>query len=305
MAPKRDPLKAPMPVTPKPDVTTTLEDIAAMNPNRDPSLADPEPEPEPQPREIGYSIGTEPLPTVVQAVLTHKLLGDAQPVASTTSAPQELVRTRPTTPSTTTGSTTSSKGGAVAAAPAMKATAKKDEFDAKKRRFVLRLKITKYMQYYPEQVRDFIPTNWNNLGDAALEEVVQQCDFATSVGNEGEFIAAAVVGTARAFEGMRPFLPAPYCYSHGCSDRIHDQLKDEKGETRVDSMLGSAVNKLGIMYTGTLPSGNPWAMLAFALASSLHNHCTENEKLLIERGHSGANEPVETLGDISDQYADL
>lgn len=276
-----------------------------MNDHRDPSLADPEPEPASRLREVGYSIGTEPLPSVVQAVLTHKLIGDAQPVASTTTAPQELVRTRPTTPSTTTGSTTSSKGAGVAAAPAMKATAKKDEHDAKKRRFVLRLKITKYMQYYPDQVRDFIPTNWNNLGDAALEEVVEQCDFATSVGNEGEFIAAAVVGTARAFEGMQPFLPAPYCYSHGCSERIHDQLKDEKGETRVDSMLGSAVNKLGIMYTGTMPSGNPWALLAFALASSLHNHCKENEMRLIQRGQNGSNEPVEALGDIPDQYADL
>lgn len=187
----------------------------------------------------------------------------------------------------------------------MKTTVKKDDYDAKKRRFVLRLKITKYMQYYPEQVRDFIPTNWNNLGDAALEEVVEQCDFATSVGNEGEFIAAAVVGTARAFEGLQPFLPAPYCYSHGCSERIHDQLKDEKGETRVDSMLGSAVNKLGIMYTGTMPSGNPWALLAFALATSLHNHCKENEMRIAHAGRGGMNEPVEALGDIPDQYSDL
>lgn len=310
MAPKRDPLKAPVPVAPiKSDVVTTLDDIAAMNPNRDPALADPEPAVATTTTDVAYTPGMEALPPVVHAVLTQKLLGNPQTAASTTQVPVpiELPRTRPATPSaTTTGPTSSSKGAGVAAAPTLKPSAKNDEYNAKKRRFILRLKINKYMQFYPDQVRDFVPSNWNNLGDAQLEEIVEQCDFATSVGSEGEFIAAAVVGTARAFENMHPFLPAPYCYSQGCSDRIHDQLKDEKGESRVDSMLGSAVNKLGIMYTGTLPSGNPWMMLAFALGSSLHNHCAENQQRLLQHTRSGANEPVEALADIgTDQYADL
>lgn len=305
-----------MPVTPKSDVPTTLEQIAAMNEHRDPSMADPEPVSEPTEPKISYSIGTEPLPAVVQAVLTHKLLGDAQPVASTTMAQPstiDLPRSRPATPSATTTTSTgiassSSKslasGGGLA--PAIKVAPKKDSFDAKKRRFVLRSKIKKYLKYYESEVREFVPVNWNNLSDAALEEVVQDCDYATTVGNEGEFIAAAVVGTARAFEGMKPFLPAPYCYSHGCSDQIYDQLRvKDTGETRVDTMLGSAVNKLGILYTGSLPVGNPWVSLAFALATSLHKHCKENEQLIIQNGHLQPNEPVEALGDLPDQYADL
>jgi hypothetical protein len=241
-----------------------------MNNSRMPELTDPDP----------VTTTTTSVSDMVDAPQTVRTK-----VAEITTA-VDLPRHRPATPGADhllpTGPTQSKP-----APPSSKRAAPPDPRTVQRNRFIRLSKIKCYLKEFPDEIRDCIPKNYQSLDDKTLEAIADECEWVLSAGNEAEIVAAGTVLAAKGFEKASPYMPPPYCFAHGVGERVQQELVLPDGKLRVDTMLGRAVTRLGIIYMGTLPGNSPWLGLFFGLMGAINKQCEYNMDLISQGQYNG------------------